>query len=131
MALDESGNLYFVDNVGQSIRKLTVSTGIITRVASNGTQGFSGDNGLATNAQLNYPTGVAIASNNDIIIADNGNLRIRKVSAATGIITTIAGNGTSSSSGDNGSAVVAQFQTPFHVTLDMSGNLYVTDLTAH
>lgn len=130
-AVDSFGNLYFVDNDGQSIRKLTISTGIITRVAGNGTQGFSGDNGLAVNAQLNYPTGVIIAANNDVLIADNGNLRIRKVLAATGIITTIAGNGTSGTTGDNGSAVNAQFLSPFSISLDISGNLYVTDITAH
>lgn len=130
-AVDSFGNLYFVDNDGQSIRKLTISTGIITRVAGNGTQGFSGDNGLAVNAQLNYPTGVIIAANNDLLIADNGNLRIRKVLAATGVITTIAGNGTSGTTGDNGSAVNAQFLSPFSISLDISGNLYVTDITAH
>ena len=131
MAVDGSGNLYFVDNVGQSIRKLTVSTGIITRVAGNGTQGFSGDNGLATSAQLNFPTGVALDAGNNILIADNGNLRIRMVSAATGIITTIAGNGTSGSAGDGGLAINAQFLSPFNITVDNSGNLYITDLAAN
>lgn len=128
MAVDGSGNFYFVDNDGQSIRKLTVSTGIISRVAGNGTQGFSGDNGPAVDAQLNYPTGVAIAANNDIIIADNGNSRIRRVSAATGIISTIAGNGSFLNPGDNGLAINAQFMAPFHITMDAAGNMFITDL---
>lgn len=131
MAADGSGNLYFVDNAGNSIRKLTVATGIITRVAGIGTQGFSGDNGLAINAQLNYPTGVAIDANNDILIADGSNGRIRKVAIATGIITTIAGNGTSGTAGDNGLAINAQFIYPFNIVLDSFGNFYVTDLSAH
>ncbi len=83
---------------------------MITTVAGNGTAGYSGDNGPATSAQLIYPHGVAVDSAGNLYIADTNNYRIRKVS--NGVITTIAGNGTSGFSGDNGPATSAQLSDP-------------------
>ena len=102
--MDSAGNLYIADSGNNRIRK--VSNGVITTVAGNGTAGFSGDNGPATSAQLNYPQGVAVDSAGNLYIADTGNNRIRKVS--NGVITTVAGNGTAGFSGDNGPATSAQ-----------------------
>jgi DNA-binding beta-propeller fold protein YncE len=83
---------------------------VISTVAGNGTQGFSGDNGPATSAQLNQPAGIAVDSAGNLYIADEGNNRIRKVT--NGVITTVAGNGTRGFSGDGGPATSAQLYFP-------------------
>src|ERR1019366_9345320 len=109
------------------IRK--VSNGVITTVAGNGTSGNIGDNGPATGAQLNYPTGVAVDSAGNLYIADQYNHRIRKVS--NGVITTVAGSGTAGFSGDNGPATSAQLYYPAGVAVDAAGNLYIADQYNH
>ena len=93
LAVDAAGNLYIAD-IG-SLRVFKISNGVITTVAGNGTQGFSGDNGPATSAELSDPQGVAVDAAGNLYIADIGNNRIRKV--ANGVITTVAGNGTRAS----------------------------------
>jgi uncharacterized protein (TIGR03437 family) len=127
LALDSAGNLFIADEQNARIRM--VSHGVITTVAGNGTQngtpGFSGDNGPATSAQLNRPKGVAVNSAGNLYIADFGNHRIRMVSH--GVITTVAGNGTAGSSGDNGPAASAQFFGPSGIAVDSAGNLYIAD----
>jgi uncharacterized protein (TIGR03437 family) len=125
VALDASGNLYIADQNNNRIRKVS-ATGIITTVAGNGAEGYSGDGGSATSAQLNVPFGVAVDASGNIYIADSNNNRIRKVSA-TGIITTVAGNGAQGYSGDGGSATSAQLNFPYGVAVDASGNLYIAD----
>ncbi len=121
VAVDSAGNLYIADPVSYRVRK--VSNGVITTAAGNGTQGFSGDNGPATSAQLSGPTGIAVDSAGNLYIADSGN--IRKVS--NGVITTVAGNGTQGFSGDNGPAISAQLYGPWGVAIDSAGNLYIAD----
>ena len=123
VAVDAAGNLYIADTNNSRIRK--VSNGAISTVAGNGTAGYSGDNGPATSAQLNYPTAVAVDAAGDLYIADTQNNRIRKVS--NGAIVTIAGNGTAGYSGDNGPAAAAQLNSPYGVALDSAGNLYIAD----
>jgi sugar lactone lactonase YvrE len=118
VAVDSAGNLYIAD--AGKIRK--VSKGVITTVAGNGT-GFSGDNGPATSAQLSS-SGVAVDPAGNLYIADTWNNRIRKVS--NGVITTVAGNGTEGSSGDNGPAISAQLSAS-GVAVDSAGNLYIAD----
>ncbi|OQW90457.1 MAG: hypothetical protein BWK78_06975 [Thiotrichaceae bacterium IS1] len=125
VALDSSGNLYIVDAGNKRIRKVSTN-GIITTVAGNGLEGFGGDNGPATDAQLDSPNDIALDSNNNLYIADVWNARIRKVST-NGIITTVAGNGSVGFSGDNGPATSAQFNQPVGVALDSSNNLYIVD----
>ena len=123
VALDSAGNLYIADEDSNLIWK--VSNGAITTVAGNGTAGFSGDNGPATNAQLFNPISVAVDSSGNLYIADTGNNRVRKV--ANGVITTMAGNGTPGFSGDNGPAASAQLSFPTAVALDSAGKLYIAD----
>ena len=125
LAMDSAGNLYISDGNNHRIRKVNTS-GIISTVAGNGAPGFSGDNGPATSAMLNYPEGIAVDGEGNLYIADSSNLRIRKVSAA-GIITTVAGNGNVVTAGDGGPATGASFGQPIGVTLDSAGNLYLCD----
>ncbi len=125
VAFDAAGNIYIVDNYYKNIRKVAISTGIITTVAGGGSS--LGDGGAATSALLSGPTGIALDAFDNIYIADYGNNRIRKVTISTGIITTVAGNGTSSSSGDSGIAILAGIPTPNAITLDASGNMYISD----
>jgi chitobiase/beta-hexosaminidase-like protein/fibronectin type III domain protein/NHL repeat-containing protein len=131
VAVDSVGNLYIADSVNNRIRKVSAVTGIITTVAGMGTGAYSGDNGAATAARLNSPQGVAVDSAGDLYIADSNNHRIRKVSAVTGIITTVAGKGTAGYSGDNGAATAAGLYLPYGVAVDSAGNLYVADSNNH
>jgi uncharacterized protein (TIGR03437 family) len=123
VAVDSAGNLYLADPGNNRIRK--VANGAITTVAGNGTPGFSGDDGLATSAQLNNPDGIAVDSAGNFYIADTSNNRIRKVSNR--VIATVAGDGTLGFSGDNGPATSAQLAYPWGVAVDLAGNLYIAD----
>ena len=127
MAFDPSGNLFIADTGNNRIREIAASTGVITTVAGSGTAGFSGDNGLAISARLNQPSAVAADSNGNLYIADTANSAIRKVDTQTGIITTLAGNGTAGFSGDNGPASAAQLDQPRGITVDPIGNLFIAD----
>ena len=131
IALDGSGNIYIADSGNQRIRKVTASTGVITTVAGNGVGGFSGDGGLATNAELLYPQAVAVDSVGNIYIADANNERIRKVSFSTGVITTVAGNGTRGFSGDGSAATAAEINIGYAsgggLAVDSAGNIYIAD----
>ncbi len=100
---------------------MTVSTGIVTTFAGTGTPSYSGDNGPATSATIHGALGIALDSAGNVYFADFYNQRIRKVTVSTGIITTIAGSGTSSYSGDNGPATSAELYYPSGVALDASG----------
>ena len=123
VAVDGSGNFFIADDYNNRIRKVSAS-GIITTVAGNGTQGFSGDGGPATSAALYYPGRVAVDVAGNLFIANFN--RIRKVSAS-GIITTVAGNGTLGFSGDGGPATSASILVPWGVAVDASGNLFFAD----
>ncbi len=125
--VDSAGNIYIAEYANNRIRKVAAGTGIITTVAGNGTAGFSGDGGPATSAEIKDPQGVSVDSAGDLYIADFGNVRIRKVTAGTGIITTVAGNGISAYSGDGGPATSAGLVAPGEVITDSAGNLYITD----
>jgi hypothetical protein len=127
IALDGAGNLYIADAFSERIRKVTASTGVITTVAGDGTQGFSGDGGLAIYAQLDGPWGIAVDHAGDIYFSDQNNNRIRKVTAATGVISTIAGTGTASYTGDGGPATSADLDYPAGIAVDTSGNIYILD----
>ncbi len=122
---DRLGNIYFCDRDNERLRKVN-SSGIITTIAGNGVQGFSGDGGLATAAELNGCTYVCRDSSNNLYVADYGNNRIRKISPA-GIITTFAGNGGSAYSGNGGQATAAELYLPCGVIADDTGNIYIAD----
>lgn len=119
LALDGAGNLYISDLENNVIRKVAVTTGIITTYAGNGTFGYSGDNGPATSAALAYPEGIAIDSSGNLYIADASNDRIREVTAKTAVITTVAGNGQYGYAGDGGQATGAEFRYPTGVAVDV------------
>jgi sugar lactone lactonase YvrE len=122
---DKHGNYYFVtSSTGNSVRKITPD-GYIYTIAGTGDAGFSGDNGPATAAKLKTTQDIAIDSLGNIYIADAGNNRIRKVSATDGIITTVAGNGSTAYSGDGGAATAAGILSPLAICFDNLGNLYI------
>jgi len=140
VAVDVSGNLFIADNVNQRIREVFcvnsaipcnppagLAAGDIITVAGNGTMGFSGDGGPATNAELNNPTTVVLDGFGNLFIADQGNERIRRVDASTRLITTVAGNGVSGLSGDGGPATSAAINLCYYQSLavDGSGNLFI------
>jgi trimeric autotransporter adhesin len=127
VALDTSGNIYIADSGNNRIRKVTVSTGVITTVAGNGNEGYVSDNVAATSTSLNDPQDVAVDAIGDIFIADSGNRRIRKVTASTGIITTIAGPGSSRDSDGVRSDIATEcyLWKPDGVAVDSAGNVYI------
>jgi len=133
IALDGSGNVYVSDTLDNRIRRIDAVTGIITTVAGTGAPGYSGDGGPATNATLNIPFQVTVDAAGDILIADSGNSVVRMVSASTGNITTVVGNGTacattpSPACGDGGPANVSALSNPTGIAVDTSGNLYVVE----
>jgi hypothetical protein len=127
VALDSQGNIYIADKNNNRIRKVTVSTGIITTVAGNGTYGFQGDGSAATGAEMRYPMGIAVDTSGNIYFGDTNNYRIRKVTASNGIISTIAGTGTEGSSGNGVAATSAEINSPYGLTADASGNIYIAD----
>ncbi|HWE52592.1 MAG TPA: NHL repeat-containing protein [Bryobacteraceae bacterium] len=118
-------SVYITDSQNNRIRKIDAS-GIITTVAGNGAGMYGGDGGLATNAELHSPSGVALDGSGNLYIADTLNNRIRKVSTV-GVIATVAGNGLPSYSGDGGPATLAGLNSPTGVALDSAGNLYIAD----
>ena len=131
--LDKSGNIYFADPALHRIRKVTVSTGIITTVAGNGDNLYDKDNVAATSTTLSSPNDVALDSDGNIYIADTRNNRIRKVTVSTGIITTVAGNGTSITRSIRGSVVATanSVYRPSAIALDKSGNIFIASEDAY
>jgi Bacterial Ig-like domain (group 3)/NHL repeat len=123
-AYDAGGNLYLADAQNHVVREV-LKSGQITTIAGTGVEGYGGDNGAATSAGLDTPTGVAVDGNGNVYIADSHNHRIRKVSSGT--ITTIAGTGAAGYSGDGGAATAAQLSLPSAVAIDSNGNLYIAD----
>ena len=130
LALDQLGNLYIADAVNQVVRKVNAVSGVITTAAGNGSAGYAGDGGPATQASLQNPTGVAIDGAGNLYIADQGNNRVRKVTPS-GQISTVAGGGSVPSQadlvGDGGAATSAILLGPNDVAIDGSGNLYIAD----
>jgi hypothetical protein len=125
VVFDATGNMYVPDGLNNRIRKVTTA-GIISTIAGNGTNGYSGDGGQATAAELNGPDQMACDAIGNLYIGDNSNHRVRKITTA-GIISTIAGNGTFGFSGDGGQATAAELYFPNFITLDVAGNIYIDD----
>ena len=131
LAFDPAGNLYIADTQNHRIRKIAATTGNITTIAGNGTQGFSGDAGPATSASIDSPTGLSVDTSSNVYLADTHNHRIRKITAATGKITTIAGTSATGYNGDNTTATTATLALPHGLTIDPAGNLYLADTANH
>ncbi|MBX7221598.1 MAG: SMP-30/gluconolactonase/LRE family protein [Blastocatellia bacterium] len=132
--LDDKRNLYITDQRNNRIRRVDAATGIISTVAGNGKLGFDGDNGPAKNASLGLGMGegggsgsIGLDRSGNLVIADAFNHRVRRVDAKTGIITTLAGNGNPTYSGDGGPALAAALTGPFSVAVDGLGNVVVFD----
>jgi sugar lactone lactonase YvrE len=127
IAADLHGNLFIADEYNNCIRKVVDSTGVITTVVGTDTSGYNGDNRTAVSAWLNQPTAVTLDRNGNIYIADQGNSRVRKVTVATGMISTIAGKDTAGFAGDGDSATRAKLWGPNGLVLDPAGNVYISD----
>ena len=126
VAYDATGNLYFAESRNHVIRRVDMA-GQLTTVAGTSVQGFGGDGGPATAAELDSPRGVALDAQGNLYIADTHNHRIRCVDAVTHQIRTLAGTGLGSFSGDGGPAVAASVNTPMGLALDGSNHLYIAD----
>jgi sugar lactone lactonase YvrE len=124
---DSSGNVYISDDFAHRIRKITMPAGTISTFSGTGISGFSGDGGLAQFATISYPRGMVFDASGNLLFVDGGNNRIRKIDPS-GIISTIAGDGTAGYSGDNGQALLATLNSPYGLTLDSAGNMFFTDL---
>jgi sugar lactone lactonase YvrE len=130
LAYDSNGNLYIAATNDHVVRVVS-PTGVINTFAGTGAQGFSGDGGAATSAQLDSPVGVAVDSSNNVYIADTHNHRIREVLASTGVINTIAGTGAAGFAGDGAAATSALLNYPTAVAVDSAGNVYIADTNNH
>jgi hypothetical protein len=126
LALDGAGNIYFADGDNNRIRRVDISTGVITTVAGTGVAADSGDGGPAVDAGVSQPTGITVDAAGDLYFSSSWS-RVRKVTASTGTIETVAGQFITSFGGDNGPAVDALFWDPMPSAVDRSGNLYIAD----
>lgn len=134
MAFDAAGNLYVAETAGGRVLRIDAITNVVTAVAGDGSEGFGGDGGPATAARLGGPNAVAFDGAGNLFIADRLNRRIRRVDAASGIITTVAGNGQPCTAatypcGDGGPATAAALDDPGFLAIDTAGNLFFTEFT--
>jgi len=130
LAIDKSGNIYIADTYNDAVRKITVSSGVMSTFAGTSQQGLGGDGGAATGALLDTPTGLVFDSAGNLYIVDTGNDRIRKV-GTDGNISTFAGSGSSAFSGDGGPAASAGLNSPQGIAIDNAGNLFIADTFNH
>jgi sugar lactone lactonase YvrE len=134
LVVDPVGNVYFSDDRTHRVRRIDGSTHILTTVAGSGKAGFSGDGGPAAQAELNGPQGLAYVNQDNhgqevLFVSDTNNQRIREIDLSTGIITTVAGNGTlgSGASGDGGPAVLASLDNPGGIVANASDQVWFVD----
>jgi len=127
VAVDSQGNLFIADTLNYRIRRVDAQSQEITTVAGNGTAGYSGDKGPATDAEINFAITVIVDKSDNLYIADSGNNVIRRVDGSTQIITTVAGNGKAGFKGDKGPATKAELSFPNGVTADPADDLYIID----
>lgn len=131
LAFDAAGNLIFSDTYNHCIRRVDARTGVISTIAGTGESGFSGDGGPATRASLNQPYGVVVDRRGSIYFADRLNGRVRRVEPS-GIIITLAGDGSGKFSGDSGPANKAGLAEPNGLALDAAQEkLFITDVADH
>ena len=126
---DKTGNILIAEAKNHCVRRVDVHTGLIQTIAGTGSPGYSGDGGPATVATMNEPYSLAVdPTNNDIYIVDRLNAVIRKLQAASGVITTVAGTGISGYSGDSGPGHLAQLREPNDCYIDSTGGLLIADI---
>lgn len=118
IAFDAQDNLFIADSANSVVRRIDAATGVITTVAGTGVCGYAGDSGPALDAQLNEPCGLALYDTRNLLIADLGNCRVRRLNTETGIITTIAGTGTAGRDGDGEPATEAKLASPGSLAID-------------
>jgi sugar lactone lactonase YvrE len=128
VGLDSAGNLFISDTGNHRIRKVDAATGVITTVAGDGTSGFQGDGGAATSARLSQPRAIAVDASGSVFFIDSGNRRVRKLTVATGVISTVAGDGTDTAGGDDGPATSAGLGGATGVAVDGTGNLLISQV---
>lgn len=126
MAADE-GNLYIADTMNHRVRRVVLATGIITTLAGTGQHRHSGDGGPAVSAALNEPCALAVDGKGNLYIADQSNNRVRKVDLSSGVITTVAGTGEASYTGDGTAATGAALAGPSGLAIGPDGALYIAD----
>jgi sugar lactone lactonase YvrE len=126
--LDGKGALYIAEAGSHCVRKIDLATGVISTVAGTGAKGYTGDGGPAVKATLNEPYAAVVSPTGDLYIADRLNAVICKVDGKTGAISTVAGNGTTGYSGDDGKATDAQLVAPNDCCLDGEGGLLIADV---
>ncbi|HVC54933.1 MAG TPA: hypothetical protein VND95_03205 [Stellaceae bacterium] len=132
IAFDAAGNLYFADTFNNRLRRVDAHTGLISTVAGNGDKGYSGDGGKATEAALNEPYGIVVDRAGNLYTADRLNRRVRRIDAASGIITTLAGTAEAGYSGDRGPAAQAGLAEPNGLAFDAAErHLYIADVADH
>ncbi|MEW8052519.1 MAG: RHS repeat-associated core domain-containing protein [Candidatus Thiodiazotropha sp.] len=127
--LGPNGNIYILDQGNHTVRMVD-QNGVISTIAGNGEEGFSGDEGSAINASLSLPTAILTSNDGTLYIADTGNNRIRRVSV-DGVISTFAGDGTEGFSGDGGDAVNASLNSPRGISIGPNGSFYIADMRNH
>jgi len=127
LAFDSAGNLYFSEYINNRVRKVDMSTGIISTVAGIGTLGYNGDGIQGTAAELNHPIGLIFNSAGNLLISDKENNRIRTLNMTTGVITTVAGTGVLGYNGDGIQSTAANISEPYRMAFDSAGNLYISE----
>jgi len=135
VAVDNAGNLYIADAGNARVREVSAATGAIATIAGTGTAGYNGDGGLAIQAQLRNPYAIALDRQGNIYVADLTGLpgasttsgRIREINSVTGVITTLAGNGSAGYDGDSIPAISANLSNPVSIAIDNTGNIYIAD----
>jgi len=129
VAVDAAGDIFIADSGNNCVREVNHATGIITTVAGNGNgaAGYTGDGGQAVAAEFDWTGYVAVDAAGDLFIVDSSNNLVREVNHATGIVTTVAGNGTAGYSGNGGLATAAEIDGPSAVAVDAAGDLFIAD----
>ena len=127
VAVGVDGDVYIVEQNCFKIRKVDVTTGVISTVAGDGNSGNTGDGGAATAARLNDPRGIALDESDNVYISVAGGEKLRKIDATTGNISTFAGTGATGNSGDGGNALLATMEYPVGVVVDCEGSVYFYD----
>jgi sugar lactone lactonase YvrE len=127
VAVDGAGNLFIADTANHKVRRVDAITGVITTFAGTGVPGYSGENAVATGAQLLLPSGVAVDPDGNVFVLEPFNNVVRRVDAATGRIATYAGDGTAGGSAENVPALQARLRAPSAIAVDGGGNLFIAD----